>query len=246
MLLSSLDGSIRLPQPPIIFIDTIRTNPEAILIHSDDAIYRKIGTRSLYAIFSAANEASHIAQNLVGIAETNFYAISSLNKELTTAVYNEDTATQILSINANIRLLGKHTKDPADFITNTLTQMNEAVNQLIVDSSTNASQMVIEQDIAYIQAIVNSFKTGFAATLDHEECCKYTSESTSKAETALQEFANQVEVYIFQLKGLVDLTSPGTDLLLSSNYLLILNLRVFVEASAVAVYFDAIHNHVKD
>lgn len=197
----------------------------------------KIKEDSLLAIFLAISESSKMAQDLVGLADCYFYSISLINKEQSAIVYNQDIALQINSIKKNIKSLTNSAKQSARFITKTLSSMNEAINILIIDSSLDASQNVINADYAQIELIIDAFKKGFPQTLNPKIKSKYVAQAVKKAEKSLQDFANNIEIYISELNELVFHSSEGNKELLSSNHLLILSLKQFVEASAVATYF---------
>lgn len=230
----TLEGSTQSKQNSLLLNNELRPCPESVLHDSEELLFfNVIHKKNLPAIFLSTVEGGKIAQDLVGLTENYFYAINLSNKQQTGDVYNEDIAMQILLINQNIKSFGKKAIASADFISNTLSQMNSAINQLIVDSSTNASAGVISADYAQIQAVVNAFNAGFSKIL-HSKKNRLACQATTASKVALQAFANNVETYISQVNLIVFQSSLGSSTLLSSNYQLIINLRKFIEMSAVA------------
>ena len=65
-------------------------------------------------------------------------------KQQSAEIYNEDIAERILNIKQYLKSLGN--KKSANFVSQTLKAMNQAVNQLIVDSSADALTDALCQD----------------------------------------------------------------------------------------------------
>ena len=198
------------------------------------ALYNLVGNEKLLTLFQAASDGAEMAQDLLGLTDAQFYSITPSTKQQTVDVYNEDIALKIVSIHKSVRSLGKDAKKSADFISNTLVELNKAVNQLIADSSVNASKGLIKADNSQIQIVVNAFKKGFPKTLNHKN--DQTSKALVIAETALQEFSDQIEIYVSQVNLLVYQSSLGNPELISSNYKLVISLREFVEFSALTTF----------
>lgn len=197
----------------------------------------KIESKKLISIFSANSEAYKIAENYIGIAQSYFYAFSSENKSQTAELYNTDIASQILLINKNIRSLSKRAKRSADVLSSTLTQLTTAVDQLIIDSSQNASENVIQTDYIQIENVVESFKDEFPKSLRHKNE-KNIRKAVYIADKSLHAFTRGVEDYIQQLNQLVFESALVNQTFISSQNNLALNLREFVVSSAIAAYLS--------
>ena len=197
------------------------------------------GTSTELTIFLSANEGMQMAQDLADISESQFYAISSDNKAQTAAVYNEDIADKILLINKYNRSFARGARNSANFVSNTLINLNVAVNQFIIDSSVNAPKRVIKADLAKIQSIIDGFSEGLASTLPRHG--RKVSNALSEAESALQDFADQMETYVDELNQLVFHSACGNPKLVSSNYQLVLSLRKFVQFSSTTIFLGWRH-----
>lgn len=173
-----------------------------------------------------------IALDLVGVSDTYFYDISALNKQQTAVVYFQDIDKNIVSIHGELRKLARK---PANFVTKTLKRISKAVNQLIVDYSENASQDVIQEDIAQIEAIVNAFNAGFSKSLCTENRV-LPCPTIKEAAAALQVFAHNIEIYLCELNQIVYHSSLGNQQLITSSNEVVLSLGQFVESCAESIY----------
>ncbi len=193
--------------------------------------------QKLIKVFSTGDEGFKIAENYTGIAQSYFYAISPSNKSQTAEVYNKNIASEVLLIKNEIQSLSKDTHESAKFISKTLTQLTESVNQLIIDSSMNASKTVLHRDNIQIQNIVSFFKEQFPHTLgdNHKKnVCKVV----TLANKSLQAFADNIELYTQEINALVFGSSSGNRKLVSTQTDLVKNLRKFVVASSLAAYLS--------
>lgn len=209
-------------------------NKDLSTCFTDDCQFK---SKKLIKVSSIDSAGFKIAENYTGIAQSYFYAISASNKSQTATIYNKDIGSQILLIHQDIKSLSKYSTEPADLVSNTLTQLTIAVNQLIIDSSVNASENILQTDYAQIQAIVDFFKKKFPHTLSHDHK-KSVRKAVNLADQFLQAFANHIEIYIRQLNALVFESSFGNQQLVLSQNELVLNLRKFVVASALAAYLS--------
>lgn len=217
---------------PIFFVNDLKPSSESI---SSEFPLNKLTSDKLITFFVIGSDGTKLAEDFVGLTDTYFYAISNATKQQTGTLYNNDIANQILSINENTQSLSKRTHRAADFVSQILTQLTVAVNQLIVDSSSNADPSVIQADHAQIQNVVNTFKREFPDTLCHPDR-KIVRKAVRAADKALQSFADNIEVYVDQLNQLVFQSSSGSQQLISSHAKLVSGLRKFAQTSAIAAY----------
>ncbi len=193
---------------------------------------RSLDNEIKLAIVQAAYDGVKMADDLIGLSDNYFYSIQ--DKQQAGAVYNQDIELQITSINKKISSLTPHASRSADVISNTLLRLNEAINQLIVDSSSNSPSSVIIEDNKQIQEVVKSFKESFSKTVENEE---QVHKAIHLAEGYLRDFVFNMEKYIRELNLLVYQSNDANIKLLRSNTHLVAYLRKFVEASALATYF---------
>lgn len=186
-------------------------------------------------ILLSSTHGAKIALDLAGMSDTYFYDISQLNKQQTAEVYFQNIDINIGLVRRDIRSLAKGDKKPATVVAKTLKKMSEAVNQLIVDSSENASYQVIQEDIAQIDAVVRAFSVGFPKSL-------YTGNrllpcrTIQEAEVALHVFAQNIEIYVSQLNKIAFHASLDNQKLVSANNIVVSSLGHFVESCALSTY----------